>query len=239
VWLGAVSVLVLAAVHLAVPLLRRLDAVPRSRWLSFAGGVAVAYVFVHLLPDLAAAGDALAEGAPAGWLERHAYLLALGGFVAFYALEAAALQSRSRAGGPRRDAEAGGTVLALHVGSFGAYNALVGYLLAGWDGERGSELLFAVAVAVHLVVVDHGLRDHHRRRYDAVVRWVLAGAVAAGFAAGWALGVRDGVSHLALALLAGAVILNTMTQELPQERRSRLGPFVAGAVLYAAVLLAV
>jgi len=44
---------------------RLLDVVPRSRWLSAAGGVSVAYVFMHLLPELAE-GQAAIEGEEGG-----------------------------------------------------------------------------------------------------------------------------------------------------------------------------
>jgi len=48
-----VAVVALALVHLVVAKLRFLGGTPRSVWLSGAGSVSVAYVFVHLLPDLA------------------------------------------------------------------------------------------------------------------------------------------------------------------------------------------
>lgn len=37
-----------------------LDALPRSQWLSAAGGVSVAYVCLHLLPEVAAVASQLA-----------------------------------------------------------------------------------------------------------------------------------------------------------------------------------
>src|SRR3712207_8711111 len=46
-------IFVLAIVHLLASKMRFLDVTPRSVWLSIAGGISVAYVFVHLLPDLA------------------------------------------------------------------------------------------------------------------------------------------------------------------------------------------
>ena len=58
---------VLAAVHLVAGRLRFLDVVPRSRWLSLAGGVSVAYVFVRLLPELSA-GQEVVQRAIAGEL---------------------------------------------------------------------------------------------------------------------------------------------------------------------------
>lgn len=46
-----ISALVLAGVHVFSGSLRLLDKIPRSRWLSFAGGVAVALVFLEVLPE--------------------------------------------------------------------------------------------------------------------------------------------------------------------------------------------
>lgn len=43
----------LAALHLAAPRIRALPLVPEKRMASFAGGLAVSYVFLHLLPEIA------------------------------------------------------------------------------------------------------------------------------------------------------------------------------------------
>ena len=48
------AAILLAIIHVITPSLRFLWGTPRSIWLSLAGGVSVAYVFVHLLPELAA-----------------------------------------------------------------------------------------------------------------------------------------------------------------------------------------
>ncbi len=45
-----IAALGLGLLHAGASALRLLDRVPRSRWLSAAGGIALAYVFVHLLP---------------------------------------------------------------------------------------------------------------------------------------------------------------------------------------------
>lgn len=52
--LTAALALAFALVHIFIDRLSFLDTVPRSRWLSFAGGVAVSYVFLHILPELGA-----------------------------------------------------------------------------------------------------------------------------------------------------------------------------------------
>ena len=50
-------------VHVATPSLRFLGGMPRTLWLSVAGGVSVGYVSVHSLPELAGSQDAVAAAA--------------------------------------------------------------------------------------------------------------------------------------------------------------------------------
>ena len=223
----------LAAVHLFAGRLWFLDGLPRSRALSFAGGVSVSYVFVHLFPEVQEAGAAIHEsefGPLALFAEHHVYLVSLAGFVLFYGLERFA----QRSGRGEEDSD----VFWLHVGSFGAYNALVGYLLLHRE-EAGvaSLLFFFVAMALHFVVNDHGLRDHHGSLYRRRGRWLLAAAVALGVALGAAVAVPAGVLAVLFAFLAGGIVLNVIKEELPEERESRFPAFAVGAAGYAALLL--
>lgn len=86
-----------AGLHLAAPRLTFIRFTPRSWTLSASAGVSLAYVFVHLLPEVARAQDAV-DAAASGWLasiERHAYVAGLVGIVVFYGLERAAALSES------------------------------------------------------------------------------------------------------------------------------------------------
>lgn len=58
------AVAVLVVIHLFAGKLRFLNGVPRSRWLSIAAGVSIAYVFVRLLPELAAGQDVVSRSLP-------------------------------------------------------------------------------------------------------------------------------------------------------------------------------
>ena len=238
--LSLVLVAGLAAVHLFSGRMRFLDASPRSRWLSAAGGVSVAYVFVHLLPDLAEEQETVlgAVGESFTFLEYHVYLVALVGLVAFYGLERAAKASRGRGRRAGGEDATGAGVFWLHTTSFALYNALIGYLMLHREEPgAGSLILFAFAMGVHFVVNDFGLREDHKVAYDRIGRWVLATAVLAG----WAVGLLSEISEAALAVLfaflAGGVIMNVLKEELPEERESRFWAFVLGAGLYAGVLL--
>jgi hypothetical protein len=219
--------LVLAAVHVFSPRLVFLDRTPRSIWLSLAGGTSVAYVFVHLLPELAALSrDTLGEA----WI----YSLALAGLVTFYALEKMVRRSRRAGGGRSTD---GG--FWLHLGAFAVYNFLIGYLLDEQAREEGTGglVFYAVAMGVHFVVNDRALFRAHGHDYLARGRWLLAGAALAGWAAGLALEIPEAGLAGAFALLGGSVVLNVIKEELPEERESKLWAFALGAAVYAALLL--
>lgn len=230
-----------AAIHLSIGWLTFLDRTPRSRWLSAAGGVSVAYVFLHILPELAAHQSIFSEElelSPSK-AEEAVYLSALGGLVLFYGLEKLVKSAR------RRDADSGqGTAPGsgdfwLHTGSFALYNAITGYLLTNRETAGAWSLLaFGVAMSLHFVTTDFGLRQDHSHKYDRTARWIIAGAVLGG----WALGVSVHLPELWLgflfAFLSGGIILNVLKEELPEERESRFWPFAASALAYAAILLA-
>lgn len=230
----------LAAIHLYSGRMRFLDVLPRSRWLSVAGGISVAYVFVHLLPDLAEEQETIREaaGESFNFLEYHVYLVALIGLAAFYGLERSAKTSRrrKRTAGGEDSTEAG--VFWVNAASFTVYNALIGYLLLHRE-EPGvwSLILFAFAMGVHFVVNDYGLRRDHKGTYDRIGRWVLA----AGILAGWVVGLFFEVSEAAIAVLfgflAGGVIMNVLKEELPEDHESRFWAFALGAAAYAVILL--
>lgn len=234
---GLALVVALAGVHVVGYHLHVLDRVPRSRWLSFGSGVSVAYVFVHLLPELERAGAAIeATGSVvATSFERHVYLVALAGFALYYGVEQLVSRWRNDRA-PFGVALSHAPVFWTHVGAFAVYDALVGYLLVE-RGTLAAAVLFAVAMALHLLVNDVGLREAHEERYDSAGRWLLAAATLCGGAVGVTVNVPTPLVGTVLAFVAGGVVLNAIKEELPTERESRFWAFGVGAGGYTSVLL--
>lgn len=245
--LAALGAAILAVVHIITPSLRFLEGTPRSAWLSVAGGVSVAYVFVHLLPELARGQEAVGRIAGgAAFAERHVYLIALTGLATFYGLDRLAKSSRSKQRGapvrPGRGSEAEATttpaVFWIHMGSFAIYNALIGYLLLHRELTNFASLVFfTVAMALHFMVTDYGLNEDHKAAYRRVGRWVLVGAVLTGFAIGSITELSNAAIAVLVAFLAGGVILNVLKEEVPSERQSRFWAFALGTAGYTALLL--
>lgn len=237
VLLALLSAGALAALHLLAPHLRRLPLVPERVTASFAGGIAVSYVFLHLLPEIAEGNEEIGkllgeEGdrLPLAGLE--VFLVALVGFTAFYGLERLA---ERHAGSDVATAQ----VFRLHLGLFVVYSAVIGYTLPlNWRSSAAFAVLFTVAIGLHFVLVDRGLEAHYGRRFDRrPPRLVLAAAVLAGWVLAVLVPPTSGVVvSMLTAFLAGGILLNVFREEIPSARRSHFGWFAGGSALYAVLL---
>lgn len=229
--------LAFTAVHLLGERMRFLDVTPRSRWLSIAGGTSVAYVFVHLLPELEHYRTTLQEHLGVEAIEQQIYLVALVGLTVFYGLERLVRARPTARPGETSHVSVRG-VFWLHIGVFGLYNLLAAYvLLHREDDSLRGLVLYGVAMSMHFLVNDRGLAAHHRQRYVHSGRWVLAATPLAGWAVGLGIDVPPSATSVLFALLAGSVILNVLKEELPEDRQSRFSAFVLGAAGYTGLLL--
>jgi zinc transporter ZupT len=240
---SALGALMLALVHFFTYKLR-FSRIPRSKWLSAAGGVSVAYVFIHLLPELEEWQKTFEDkyNWSIDFLSHHLYLIALLGLTVFYGLERAAKLSKES----ERDTKSGEPLKAgnisvfwVHVVSFSIYNALIGYLLVHRDEDGLTSLAwFVLAMTFHFMVNDYGLIEHYQKKYLHKGRWVVSASIIGG----WTLGALSDVSEVFVAILfafvAGSVVLNVLKEELPEERKSNFWAFLGGAVLYSALLMA-
>lgn len=236
--LSGLFALCLALIHFFGGKLRFIDKIPRSRWLSAASGVSVAYVFVHLLPDLNEHQETLSQTAVLGFVEHHVYLMALLGLAVFYGLErlVSGSQQENKPSGTGTTTDIG--VFWLHIASFALYNALIGYLLVHRE-EPGirSMFFFFIAIALHFIVNDSGLREDHRSTYHDQGRWFLTGAIIFGWTIGASTEIPEAAIAVLFAFLAGGIILNVLKEELPEERQSSFWAFSLGAGAYTVLLL--
>lgn len=236
-WIALALTLVLATLHLAAPRLRRLPGVPESALGSFAGGISVAYVFVHLLPELAEGnekiGEALEETVRStALLDLAIFAVALVGFSVFYGLEHLARRARGH--------EPGG-LFSIHLGAFAIYNGLIAYTMplrvrTGLDFA----LLFTAAMGLHYVLIDRGMLEHYPRRFRAWGRYLLAACLLAGWLVAAVAAPTNTIAvSLLTAALGGSILLNVFKEELPSDRAASFGWFLVGVLLYAGLLAVV
>lgn len=227
----------LSIIHLVGYRLKFLNTIPRSRWLSFGGGVSVSYVFIHLLPELSSGQAVVMESKffLGNFVNHHLYLVSLAGLVLFYSLERIIRRKKEIISQGSLDQ---GGIFWLHISSFSLYNILIGYTMVNRDeGGIPSLFLFAVAMGFHFLINDFGLLHHHKNDYIKKGRWFLSISVIVGWISGVAISIPEISVLIIFAFLSGGIILNTLKEELPDERKSRLDAFIGGVLAYATILI--
>lgn len=233
------AALLLAATYLLghryLPLERRY---PR-RWLSLAAGASMAYVFLDVLPELGMRhSEFLAMVGEVSYARHRLYILALAGFIVLFALDQMVEANRGEKDSSGERPETRAPIFWVHIAGYALYGGIIGDALVS-RGEEGRLVLglYLVAMVLHLVVVSSALAREHGDLYRTRGRWVLAASVLAG----WALAVLAPLSEIVMsrlfAFVAGGVLMTSANEELPREKGGRVGWFVMGAAVYAALLI--
>jgi len=230
-----VGALVLASVYLFGHNLRASS--HHRRWVSIAAGVSVATIFVDLLPEISehqATYLGATHGEAALFPEQAIYLASMLGFVLFYGLEYMMGTS------PSAEDKRGPVFYVLRIVAFAAYSSLIAYLLVHntWK-DAPSLLLYSLAMAFHLLLIDHSLARDRDEAYQSRGRWVLALAVMVGWAAGVLTSIPEQWLARITGFVCGGVIMNTLVVELPEGRGGRFWPFLFAAAAYSLVLIVV
>ena len=205
------------------------------RILSFAAGVSVAYVFIHLLPELETAKNVFMRKTAHSSLpfpEYRVYLSAMLGFMLFHGLEHMLVRMKSAEEKTRDLASV------LHIAGFAVYAWLISYLLVrSIEREPVPTALYAIAMGLHFLAIDHALRREHASLYEGAGKNVLALAALAGWAVGLLTELHKPTVITLLGILSGAIIMNSMIMELPREKEGKFVSFLCGGLFYAGLLL--
>ncbi|NKB73854.1 MAG: hypothetical protein GKR83_04975 [Synechococcus sp. s2_metabat2_7] len=205
------------------------------RWASFGGGAGMAYVFVHLLPELASHGQALSQApgmesfAPSPITEALLFLIALAGIMVTYSLDVLATHER----------RAGRVARSLHTLNFAAISYLYAYSLPSLISTGlAYGILFTIAISAHVLLADRTMDARHPAIYRTRMRWVGTAALVLGLLHAALLHPVDDL-HLAIAtaFLGGGLLMAVFREELPAIDRARLGWFVAGTASMTSLLL--
>lgn len=225
-WVAFTVLMVFVAIHLFANQTSVLGWIWHARFLSFAGGVSLAYVFVDLLPTLEKGQPILKQviDPVIPYLDRHSYVIALLGLLFFYGLQGTS-GSSSR------------SFWASITGYF-LFNFFIGASLSDANNpDIQPLLLFGIAIGLHYFVYDHNLREDYLELYDRYGRWLLALGLIAGWIFGFYFDIPEALINLVVAFVAGGVLLNVMRYELPKRQKGTYIYFLAGSLIYTYILL--
>ncbi len=217
---------------------RRRTPTSKHRWAALSAGVAVAYMFVNVLPELAEHQPTVTASAVGTLLnaEKRIYVWALAGFVTFAGL--GKWRSERPAGQAR--AERPGSLFWLRMSGFAVYALLIGYLLVHREDTTLASLwLYAAAMGLHLFMLDLELVEQFPSLYEPRGRAILTAAVFLGWALGSMNALPEAFTSRLFAFILGGVTINSAHEEPGVGGPAQFAWFLGGAAAYAAILLLV
>ncbi|WP_133129295.1 hypothetical protein [Legionella yabuuchiae] len=236
-WIALTATLILMLFHYLSPWFA--DHLPgRGKiFVSFAGGTAVAYVFLHMLPELVEYNEPIGRFlVNQDWLtpftELTIYIVALIGFLVYYGLELTAERYQQ--------AEQNyWLVYGLHLGMFCLYNFLITYTMSLRVQESlSATILFTFSMALHFVLTDRKFSRLYRNLFNHLGRFILISFLFLG----WLFSVifdpvNVVVAAFMVAFLAGSVLLNVFREELPVAGLANYRWFLYGSGIITIILL--
>ena len=206
---------VIAVVHLASP---RLAGLIRDQRLfgSFSGGLAVGYVFLHLLPELDAGHELVGK---------RIYFVAMVGFTILYGF-----QYWLRA---REDAIVRKATFALETGVSMFYTTLLVFTLGSQlPKTTGLTIVFVIALGMDLLSDDVDALKEFGDQFRNRGRYLLAGAAAIGYGLSLLRRPHEVYIDLLTAVMAGFMLYSVFHDEVPEIAKARFMPFLAGMVTF-------
>ena len=217
--LTLVAGLLIAAVHLFGEAVHRVlfrnERVARS----FGSGMAVAYLFLQLMPEL------MRGVAHHGhWI----LTLALLGFLLFYGLAKLASATTDRHQGKRG-------MFMLNLGFMTLYSWMIVYSLPDVVKLSGRlpAAIVCVALAIHMLSSVHGMAEQHEGLFRIHHRLLLAAAALLGAVMDMVVEPDPLISSISVALVTGFIMFGTLNEELPDPARSDYKMFALGVATVA------
>lgn len=208
--------------------------------MSLLSGGSVAYVFLHLVPELTHYHDVVQKANLPNWIESFdyvAYIISLIGIAIFYGIDQLNEKSREKNEQTNNLTRPRKRVFLLHIGTFALYNGLIGYLLPHLSGESiAAYAIYFIVFSFHFLANNRILHLTHEDLYTKAGRWILAFSVFLG----WLLSETTHTNELTVALLSsfltGGLVLNILNDELPEQKKSSFLFFVLGILIVGTLL---
>lgn len=221
------AALLLAFAHLLGPVIRNGLASHSAKVISFGGGLAVAYVFLNLIPEIDEAHEYLGDAA---------FIIILFSFLTFYAVEVRFLsptgKQTSDPGVDQQLQRGKRRSFWLHISLGWIYTWMMIFALPGdVSGDLFLTIVSSLAIGLHLIYKGYVLDTDQKELFESTGRYILAVAPIAGWLVHVLIDPSEVTFDIFIAVLAGYLMQSVFRAELPSYDQTRFRWMVAGAVV--------
>ncbi len=223
--------------HILSPYLFKFKFFKSDYFSSFAGGAAVSYVFLHMLPGLIEAKEPLGRALSqfdilSPFFDLMVFIVALFGFILYYGLECFT-QYRAQQGQGEGDA------YCLHLFMFGLFNFLVTYTMPlRVQTSIFFAVIFTFAIGLRFMLSDRRFNQSYPKMFAKSGRIFLVFTLFLGwFVTAVTNPINVALVGFMVAFLSGSVLYGAFREELPVVRAAKFLSFSSGTVLVGGLLV--
>lgn len=201
---------------------------------SFAAGIGVVYIFIHMLPQLAHGQYVLLKSYGEKSLFGNVfaiYIMALIGFIFFYLFDQILVYT-DRLPTKVYEKTIERSIYWANVFFVVAYNIMIGYVVGSYNLNSISyQIIFLLAYFIHFVALKWGIYHVSPALYNDRARYPIILGLFIGYFIALFFNISESVFIIIEALITGAMILMVFKHELPNEQDSRNTAFLTGIIL--------
>ena len=120
------------------------------------------------------------------------------------------------------------------------YNIMISYIITQRPGEGFINItLIAIGLMLHFVVFNIRAHEAYGELFDRYIRWPVAGGLVLGWILGVMIDLPDVITVTVFSLIGGMITYIALKSELPETGHKAPFHFLAGAVIYALIILAI
>ncbi len=233
---GALTLFLVGA-HYLFSLIKHIHWLKPNRITSFAGGSVVAYVFLYMLPGLVESRDRIYELLARTTLMNQSkdliiFVAALVGFEVFYFIERLSLFGKTNTLTFKKRS------YRIHLCLYFIYNFLITYaLLLSVEASLFYTIIYVLTVALHFILTDNHFNRYFKDFFGPSTHVVLMLGLVCGFVVSIFLyPIQLYIAAIATAILSGAILYNSFTEEITLTRKTSIAWFFSGSLIVGALL---
>ena len=207
-------------------------------WISFSAGSSVAYVFIHVFPEIAVLQQQFSyfnlsqHGTP--FLNQPLYLVLLIGVCLPYMLDTVELHYSAD------KKQIYQSIYLVRKLLYTLYNFMVGYMLVNRHSEGILSMKMMVIVLVmHFIVLNANFKEIYPALFRKQIRWFAIFGLVLGAALGLTIVLPDYVLSCLFALIGGTLTYIALKQELPKTNHRSPFHFLLGVICFSVLILSI
>lgn len=237
-----VGLSILAAVHFFCGKPKWWQFFEAHGWISFSAGASVAYVFIHVFPEISLLQQQHISVSNQQHYNRFfnqpLYLMAMGGICLPYLLDSLELNYTEQEKKCHKQVHRG--IYVIRKLLYVLYNMMVAYMIVNRHNEGILSMkIIIVVLSMHFIVLNANFKEIYHDLFTKHIRWFAISGLILGAVLGKTIYLPGFVLAYVFALIGGIITYISLKQELPKTNHHSPFHFLAGVVCFSLLILSV